>query len=70
MSVSEHRLGPHRCPIIECGKCGNAHHYDARKGRCAKCYAFLPEATDEQHQKFTEFLVWNTRHFHADTDRD
>jgi len=60
------RLGPHRVPRIECKKCGTTHHYDARGGRCRDCFAFLREATDEEHEKFTDFLVWKS--LHRDTE--
>lgn len=64
------RLGPHRVPTIECGKCGTEHHYDAAigeyQGRCRECYGFLRRPTEAEHEKFTDFLVWNSRHLNAE----
>jgi len=66
------RLGPHKPPRIECGKCGTEHHYDATNGefigRCRNCLGFLRRPTEAEHEQFTEFLVWNDRHLNAETD--
>lgn len=70
MSGTDHRLGPHRVPKIDCGKCGAEHHYDARNSYCRECGGFLREATEAEHEQFTEFLVWNSRHLDAERDRD
>jgi len=63
---SGRRLGPHQVPRIECGQCGTSHHYDAPtgeyQGRCRNCYAFLRRPTEAEHEQFTDFLVWNSKH--------
>lgn len=68
MSASNTRLGPHRVPRIACGKCGTEHHYDARGGHCRECFGFLRAATLEEHEQFTDFLVWNSRHRERERD--
>ena len=73
MSVSNTRLGPHRVPQIACGKCGTKHHIDAttleERGRCRECSGFLRRPTDTEQEKFTDFLVWNSRHLDTGTHR-
>jgi len=72
MSDHRHRLGPHRPPRIECGKCGEEHHYDhalredGMPGICPTCSAFLREPTEAEHEQFTAFLAWNTKHQERD----
>lgn len=64
--TSQTRLGPHRVPRIECGKCGTEHHIDAAtteyQGRCSECFGFLRRPTDAEHSKFYEFMDWKARH--------
>lgn len=73
-SLSRFRLGPHRVPLIACGNCGTEHHYDAAsgeyQGQCRECSAFLRRPTQAEHDKFTEFLLWNSRHKEREWDRD
>lgn len=63
------RFGPHRPPYIPCSNCGTEHHYDAAHGeylgQCRECGAFLRRPTEAEHEKFTDFLVWNSRHLDA-----
>lgn len=65
-----HRLGPHTVPRVECGKCGTEHHIDATtgefQGRCRNCYGFLRRPTEAEQEQFTDFLVWNSRHYDAE----
>lgn len=72
--VNTHRLGPHQVPRIECSNCGTEHHYDAAigefVGHCRDCSAFLRRPTEAEHEQFTEFLLWNSRHLDTGTDRD
>lgn len=72
--VSGRRLGPHRVPRIACGNCGTKHHYDAAsgeyQGNCRECWGFLRRPTDTEHEQFSDFLVWNSRHLDAKGDRD
>ena len=67
------RLGPHKVPRIECNKCGTEHHYDAANGeylgRCRNCSAYLRRPREAEHEKFTDFLVWNSRHLDTATDQ-
>jgi hypothetical protein len=69
------RLGPHKVPKIKCKNCGRENHYDhalseeGMPGVCPNCNSFLREPTDEEHEKFTDFLVWNSRHLDAATDQ-
>lgn len=42
---------------IICSACGEAHHYDARGTQCNACGAFLPDATEDQHDAFTQWYV-------------
>ena len=67
------RLGPHKVPRIECKCCGTEHHYDAAHGseigHCRNCSAFLRRPTEAEHEKFTDFLVWNSQHLDANTQQ-
>ena len=67
------RLGPHRVPQIKCTKCGTSHSYHAANGEyighCRNCWGFLRRPTQAEHDKFSDFLVWKSRHFDADTER-
>lgn len=67
------RLGPHRVPRIGCERCGEKHHYDAAHGeylgQCRECGAFLRRPTEAEHEKFADFLVWNSRHLDTGTGR-
>lgn len=67
------RLGPHKVPRIGCGKCGTKHHYDAAIGEyighCRNCSAFLRRPTEAEHEKFTDFLVWNSNHMEVETEQ-
>lgn len=70
--VTGQPLGPHRVPRIECGNCGHEHHIDAASGdyrnHCVECSAFLREPTQAEEWKFTDFLVWNSRHLEREVD--
>lgn len=64
--IARTRLGPHKVPRITCGKCGTSHHYDIAigeyQGQCHECGGYLRRPTEEEHEQFTDFLVWNANH--------
>jgi len=69
------RLGPHKPPRITCKNCGRENHYDhalpedGGPGVCPNCNSFLRQPNEAEHEQFTDFYVWNSQHFNADTDR-
>lgn len=66
------RLGPHRPPRITCKNCGRENHYDhalpedGMPGICPECSSFLRQPTDAEHEQFTDYYVWNSKHQMAD----
>lgn len=73
MSVRGRKLGPHRVPRIECGKCGHEHHIDSAtgeyQGHCSECFGFLRRPTDAEERKFYDFMDWKARHLEAESER-
>lgn len=70
----ERRLGPHRVPRIECGKCGHEHHTDHTTGEfqgyCTECFGFLRRPTDAETRKFAAFMDWKTRFLESELNTE